>query len=829
MNLLLKNLHEIDTSEDMPRNVYDLRQAEHQAMLAADFNVAVCPITPPRTRDGHLMVQSERLELIYHDLLDVCEQLVNATPHRGWTQWHYTATFTKNGVESDIFGNHVFISEMWTARWWKEEQLKIGERARLLVPIISADETPITMTGRNVFPVYATVGNVHKWFKQKRSGWALVGFIPTVRPIKAYKNTEAVRQYRREIKRWCMTQLTETVLQNKDGYIMNLRNVCGMESVVVYPRIPFFVGDEPEVKHAVVGCYGGTNCNMPCTTCVCVPTEHGIRTICQGRDENVVRHMFNPITQTSNMTKEFSKHNSLHPEFNSMFFRPGLNPFKNPSCRFHQFEHGNWEYMKDECMRYISDHGPSGSIGQFDVRWAELGEFPGCKVFKGGISALAWVTAHEQRVMAMGFPFVVRGMRWNMTESNLLPNVLEDISITYLCMRWLVSHDGYTIQKLDALSAIITRFQDLLDQLHIFLHGEPVYGKIKFHKLGHWREYIELYGMTGGYDMGVFDSAHKFTCKSWKGNLSFKRQGSAEKKLLTQYSINEYHTDSHPEVIGASTTRVMPDDVAIQSPNVKWKRTGCGGFRGKRDFGVTDIVKQVLEEYESSRMFHTDSLDKVTATYQDVLPIPLGSEIATLLFVLHKSHVFMNIIVIPDSKLVDTPLPPNQHGQMTIFSSGSYNQIQLWNSSWHHHSNAYMRANNHISYVLHNSRCGFVNNSQIGRLRWMVSVREHQFLIIQKLRLVPSRYGPRKNESAEARILRLKSELCWQVPDPIAAHCWSYKLLPIDDPNNYVVIECGEAGNGSIESIVHMQPDFDSSKGGDANTVDSFFLLEYII
>jgi hypothetical protein len=261
--------------------------------------------------------------------------------------------------------------------------------------------------------------------------------------------------------------------------------------------------------------------------------------------------MFNPIEETSAMTPAQSKDLSIHPEYNPAYFVPGYNPFENPSCRMHQFDHGNYVYVKQLVVEFLSKmcNNSSLAIQKFDMRWALLSTYPGGKVFKRGVSGLSWVTCHEHRIMAMGLPFIVRGLDIDLGVTNVegySHGLLEDLAITYLCMRWLIAHEGFTDLKLDALDSVIKRFQDLLDKLNKVVHGTTKQGCIKFHRLCHWRDYIIRFGATGNYDSGVFESGHRFACKVWKNKISFKQDGSAAHKMMRKWEIGDAHMDSTP-------------------------------------------------------------------------------------------------------------------------------------------------------------------------------------------------------------------------------------------------------------------------------------------
>jgi hypothetical protein len=555
-DLLIKELKHLDTSAQMPPNVKALRKVEATAIRDSKLMRSLCTIPPPTTRDGRSMIENESVELLHYDILDQCDKLLNLDIHADWITWAYRSEFTSDGVTQSDTGDIPFISEVWTGSWWKREQARIGNPdAKIIVPIMSSDETTVTMTGRKLFPVYVTTANIPRWFRQKRSGWLLLGFQPVIRCIKAFHDSDQVRKYRREVKRWCMGVLLSPLIVNASGYLFHHKS--SDERFVVYPRFPFFVSDEPEVKHATSGVFMGGNCNRPCTNCDARLNIHtaaqpnGFRVAGAQRDMQHILKFFDPIHETSTITPHQSKELSIHPEFNPVFFVPGYDPFLNPACRLHQFDQGNYVYVKELVIDFLEKccvRG-SGAIARFDFRWSLLCAYPGGKLFRRGVSSLSWVTGHEHRIMGMGLPFVVRGLEAELGLSTIegySDHLMEDLCITYLCMRWLVASDGFTSKRLDALELIIHRFQDLLDHLNLLVHGTPKVGCIKFHRLVHWRQYVECFGVTGGYDSGVFESGHKDSCKMWKDSVSFKNEGFAAAKMMRKWEIAEFHTDGAP-------------------------------------------------------------------------------------------------------------------------------------------------------------------------------------------------------------------------------------------------------------------------------------------
>ena len=154
-----------------------------------------------------------------------------------------------------------------------------------------------------------------------------------------------------------------------------------------------------------------------------------------------------------------------------MPFVPGFNIFTNPSDRMHQLDHGVFLLMKELVVDYIKLYYTQGSLQLFDRRWASLARAPGLKVFHRGVSTLSFVACFENRVMGMGLPFVLRGMdRYHRATADVHV-CLQDVTMSYLALRWLVAHDSLSDLDLDTLYKHCEILQQKIDKLHAAVHG----------------------------------------------------------------------------------------------------------------------------------------------------------------------------------------------------------------------------------------------------------------------------------------------------------------------------------------------------------------------
>ena len=814
-DMLIEEIKNLNVSMSIPVNVRDLRKAEQDAIEDASFNISNVPIPPPRTKAGHLMVEESSLVLIHQNILDAMQKLINIPEHAPWVVWHYDPQCTSDGLSQDPFGTTPLYSELNTAQWWETQQRSLpGTSPSLLVCILSCDETPTTMTGRKVCPVYATCGNIPRWYRQKSSGLLLLGFLPIVRPIKAYKNSVQVRSYRRQVKRWCMGVLLKPLMDHRNGINMRCIKQDGTEEWRwVYPRFPFLIADEPEVMHAVVGGYGSTQSRMPCSHCDVVPKSQGLRTCGRPRDIDALREHMCPVTQTSTISKEMSKKLSMHREFSWMPFVPGLNPYFNPADRMHQFDHGIFIMVKELVVEYIKVSYNAGSLQLFDQRWASLAKLPGLKIFKRGVSSLAFVPCFENRIMAMGLPFVLRGMgnRKLSTANDAIPKRgLEDLCITYLCARWLVAEDLFTPSKLDALSMMCDSLQDKIDALHSVLHGSPVDKGIKFHKLVHWVHYITAFGCSGNWNTESFESAHK-QLKRWKGSLCYRSGASAGLRLMRQNSVRDGHTDAH-----APSSNSIP---------VK-KGRGLGGFKGRLDLGLsrclTDSQLASLQRFERLPTFGQLAVEELYDEYARRLPDHCR-DIAMLSTIINTNTTCMDRTDSPPLTMGLSSQDTDNY-QFSFFWPQSKNRLLFWKKMYCTINEMYVSLDRDVRYTLVPTRGP--TTEHIGRVRWIFSLPNlSQFVIIQRMHVLST------HDAGEGLTTHLMS-ICSETTigcDNIKKHCPYMRLREKHLVNSYHLLALEEGGS-SIDGIVMLQPDFEKCPTHEEDKEYQYnFLMPYTI
>ena len=103
----------------------------------------------PFTTDNVCMVsQDQEMAYMTHDLWQTVQDLLDGGKFRYEPDPHPLS-------QNDVYG------ELWSADWWKKQQAELGKDAMILALIIYADETNVTFNGRNMHPVYISLGNLH--------------------------------------------------------------------------------------------------------------------------------------------------------------------------------------------------------------------------------------------------------------------------------------------------------------------------------------------------------------------------------------------------------------------------------------------------------------------------------------------------------------------------------------------------------------------------------------------------------------------------------------------------------------------------------------------
>ena len=148
----------------MPMTSIHLKEEEdkvfaHSKMRTLDLT----SIPQPESAQGIGMIApDQKLSCFTYDFFDVIQDLLNDGEHS--RNAHFTFEPEPSGTNNDNV-----VGEMWTAGWWQQQQEVVGAYEKILAVIVYVDETNVTFNGRNVHPVYISLGNLHVEYRCAQS------------------------------------------------------------------------------------------------------------------------------------------------------------------------------------------------------------------------------------------------------------------------------------------------------------------------------------------------------------------------------------------------------------------------------------------------------------------------------------------------------------------------------------------------------------------------------------------------------------------------------------------------------------------------------------
>ena len=146
-----------DKSLVFPETVSQLRNAEKHVFDNAALRTCTFEDIPvPFAAQSNLpmIVVTADLRCVTYDLLSVAQDLLNDGDHGEHAVYQFAE-------ESHPISGRRQFGEMWSASWWRSQQLELHADANILVPILYVDETPVTHNGRNMHPIYMSLGNLY--------------------------------------------------------------------------------------------------------------------------------------------------------------------------------------------------------------------------------------------------------------------------------------------------------------------------------------------------------------------------------------------------------------------------------------------------------------------------------------------------------------------------------------------------------------------------------------------------------------------------------------------------------------------------------------------
>ena len=144
----------------MPSTVSEIRKEESRVLHTASLRVReFSDVPPPISSQGiNMICPGQDLKCVAYDLWAVVQDLLDDGDHHEHAQFRFK-------LEINPITKQRVYSELWTADWWRSQQVNTGSDKNILAIIPYVDETPVTFNGRNMHPVYVTLGNLHSSFR----------------------------------------------------------------------------------------------------------------------------------------------------------------------------------------------------------------------------------------------------------------------------------------------------------------------------------------------------------------------------------------------------------------------------------------------------------------------------------------------------------------------------------------------------------------------------------------------------------------------------------------------------------------------------------------
>ncbi|KAF8600368.1 hypothetical protein BDV93DRAFT_418149, partial [Ceratobasidium sp. AG-I] len=181
--------------------------------------------------------------LVRRSIIDVIRDLLGNRALHGHFKYLPVRLYTSKRRNKRVY------SEMWTANWWWEEQMKLRQKGvATIVPLILAtDQTMLSIMcgGQAAYPVYLTLGNISKHWRRKPSKrtMVLLGYLP-VEAFEDVEDDEERRRMKADLIHRSMEKMVEPLKEaSEEGVEMSCpdgRLRC------VYPRIAAYLADWPE-------------------------------------------------------------------------------------------------------------------------------------------------------------------------------------------------------------------------------------------------------------------------------------------------------------------------------------------------------------------------------------------------------------------------------------------------------------------------------------------------------------------------------------------------------------------------------------------------------
>ncbi|KAJ7207891.1 hypothetical protein GGX14DRAFT_567198 [Mycena pura] len=361
-------------------------------------------------------------------------------------------------------------------------RLPIGSTCAPL--IISSDKTRLSQQrgDQTAWPVYLTIGNIHKDTRRKASAHAtiLLGYLPTPKLDCFSDAARSVAKYR--LFHYCMGLIMESLAAaGADGVQMAcadglLRNV--------HPILAAYVADYPE--QCLIACCMENRCPL----CKVMPTERGQHRSTHPKrdvDETLDRiHRFDTERRDPAFRTEFEKTLGLRPVKPFWAGLPHTDIFEafTPDI-LHQLHKGAFkDHLVSWCTAVLGEK-------EMDARFKSMPSHPDVRHFKAGISTVSQWTGGEHKEMEKVFAGLMAGHVQHIEVIRAATAIVDFIH--------LASLESHTTSSVAALDAALDTFhankQKFID---LEARKQKHFNIPKIHSMEHYSPMIRLFGGLDG-------------------------------------------------------------------------------------------------------------------------------------------------------------------------------------------------------------------------------------------------------------------------------------------------------------------------------------------
>ncbi|KAF9471791.1 hypothetical protein BDN70DRAFT_819556 [Pholiota conissans] len=447
----------------------------------------------PKFHRREVVVQGEAMEFYCRDIIECLRALW------GDPDFAEDLIFEPERHYSDDDEVTRLFHGMETGKWWwrvqKEVETETGQKKCTIIPIIiSSDKTQLTQfRNKSAYPVYMTIGNLPKHIRRKpsRQGQVLIAYLPTSR-LEHVTNQASRRRCVANLFHHCMKHVLNPLGKaGRHGVVLTDGNGAARRC---YPILSIFVGDYPE--QVLVTLVKTGKCP------VCPAERDGIGdldSILPPRDIGPIRRALRKVKDGPLAFTKACSSVGIKPIQDPFWLNlPYVNIYEaiTPDI-LHQVYQGVFKHV----LKWI--YAACGEA-EIDARCRRLPPNHNIRLFLKGITHLSRVTGTEHDQISR----FILGLLVDIRLPDGLSNTrLVRVVRSLLDFIYLAKYPIHSSETLDAMEEALFTFHENLD-VFVLLGIREHFDIPKFHFIGHYRTFLELYGTTDNFNTEYTERMH---------------------------------------------------------------------------------------------------------------------------------------------------------------------------------------------------------------------------------------------------------------------------------------------------------------------------------